>query len=193
MWRYIDPDGQVQGPFSAREMHTWYDSNYLQMELPICGMVRCRLYSYALSVMFVAALVYSVCWYISQFCLAQHGNFRHSKCNATPPVRFRQMQLSSYACVVQLGAMQERKVSPPDLPPPELYKSMGQMLQQVVRGNRFRPVTVKDVAAAAAKNASKVLLLFATAISLECKHIRACKQAGQAYLDLELPCLCVIS
>lgn len=69
------------------------------------------------------------------------------------------MQLSSPACAVQLGVLQERKVSPPDLPPPELYKSMGQMLQQVVKGNRFRPVTVKDVAAAAAKNASKVLLL----------------------------------
>ncbi len=38
-WRYIDPDGNVQGPFSAREMHTWLESNYLQMELPICGMV----------------------------------------------------------------------------------------------------------------------------------------------------------
>ena len=42
VWRYIDPDGQVQGPFSAREMHTWYESNYLQMELPICGMVSCH-------------------------------------------------------------------------------------------------------------------------------------------------------
>ncbi|KAL3158040.1 kinesin-like protein [Trebouxia sp. C0010 RCD-2024] len=88
VWRYIDPDGQVQGPFSAREMHTWYDSNYLQMDLPICGM--------------------------------------------------------------------ERKVSPPDLPPRDLYKSMGQMLQQVNRGSKFRPTTVKDVAAAlAAKNAPK--------------------------------------
>ncbi|KAL3136862.1 kinesin-like protein, variant 2 [Trebouxia sp. C0009 RCD-2024] len=88
VWRYIDPDGQVQGPFSAREMHTWYDSNYLQMDLPICGM--------------------------------------------------------------------ERKVSPPDLPSRELYKSMGQMLQQVSRGNKFRPTTVKDVTAAlAAKNAPK--------------------------------------
>lgn len=94
------------------------------------------------------------------------------------PERFWQMQLSNLACAVQLGVMQERKVSPPDLPPPELYKSMGQMLQQVVRGNRFRPVTVKDVAAAAAKNASKVLLLFATAITLDGKHPRVCMQAG---------------
>ena len=41
---------------------------------------------------------------------------------------------------------------------------MGQMLQQVVRGNKFRPVTVKDVVTAVAKNASKVLLLFATSV-----------------------------
>lgn len=41
MWRYIDPDGQVQGPFNSNEMHTWFESNYLQMELPICGMVSC--------------------------------------------------------------------------------------------------------------------------------------------------------
>ena len=38
-WRYIDPEGIVQGPFTAREMHTWLESNYLQMDLPICGMV----------------------------------------------------------------------------------------------------------------------------------------------------------
>lgn len=61
--------------------------------------------------------------------------------------------------------MQERKVSPPDLPPKELYKPMGQMMQHVIRGIKFRPVTVKDVAtAAAAKNAPKVLLLFATSL-----------------------------
>lgn len=48
-------------------------------------------------------------------------------------------------------------MSPPDLPSRELYKSMGQMLQQVSRGNKFRPTTVKDVTAAlAAKNAPKV-------------------------------------
>ena len=82
-------------------------------------------------------------------------------------------------------------MSPPDLPPPELYKSMGQMLQQVVRGNRFRPVTVKDVAAAAAKNASKVLLLFAAAITLDSMHPRsACKLTRR--MCTELPYLCVI-
>ena len=55
-------------------------------------------------------------------------------------------------------------MSPPDLPPKELYKPMGQMLQQIIRGNKFRPVTVKDVATAVAKNAPKVLLLFATSV-----------------------------
>lgn len=78
-WRYIDPDGIVQGPFTAREMHTWLESNYLQMDLPICGM--------------------------------------------------------------------ERKVSPPDLPPKEMYKTLGQLLQQIEQGHKFHPVTVKDVAA----------------------------------------------
>jgi len=29
----------VQGPFTAKEMHLWLESNYLQPELPICGMV----------------------------------------------------------------------------------------------------------------------------------------------------------
>ena len=67
--------------------------------------------------------------------------------------------------------MQERKVSPPDLPPKELYKSMGQMMQQVIRGNKFRPVTVKDVATAiAAKNARKVLLLFAMLLVIGKPH-----------------------
>ena len=65
--------------------------------------------------------------------------------------------------------MQERKVSPPDLPPKELYKPMGQMMQQVIRGNKFRPVTVKDVATAA-KNAPKVLLLFATSLLASKSH-----------------------
>lgn len=55
----------------------------------------------------------------------------------------------------QSGVVQERKVSPPDLPPRQLYRNMGQMLQQVSRGNKFRPTTVKDVTAALA--AKKVL------------------------------------
>ena len=62
------------------------------------------------------------------------------------------------SCMQQTGLVQERKVSPPDLPPRELYRNMGQMLQQVNRGNKFRPTTVKDVTAAlAAKNVPKVL------------------------------------
>lgn len=39
VWRYVDPDGNVQGPFTAKDMHLWLEGNYLQMELPICGMV----------------------------------------------------------------------------------------------------------------------------------------------------------
>ena len=45
-------------------------------------------------------------------------------------------------------------MSPPDLPPKELYKTLGELLQQVEQGQRFRPVTVGDVAAA--KDKSKV-------------------------------------
>jgi len=44
VWRYVDPDKVVQGPFTAKEMHLWLESNYLQPELPICGMV-CNLHS----------------------------------------------------------------------------------------------------------------------------------------------------
>lgn len=54
--------------------------------------------------------------------------------------------------------LQERMVSPPDLPPPEMYKTLGHLLQQVDRGQKFRPVTVKEIAAANAKNAPKVLV-----------------------------------
>lgn len=39
VWRYIDPDGTTQGPFSAKEMHSWFEGNYLQTELPVCGVV----------------------------------------------------------------------------------------------------------------------------------------------------------
>lgn len=53
--------------------------------------------------------------------------------------------------------IQERKVSPPDLPPKEMYKTLGQLLQQIEQGHKFHPVTVKDVADS--NNVSKVRLL----------------------------------
>lgn len=39
-------------------------------------------------------------------------------------------------------------MSPPDLPPRAMYKTLGSLLQHIEQGNRFHPVTVKDVAAA---------------------------------------------
>ena len=43
VWQYIDPEGQVQGPFTAKEMQSWMEGNYLQKDLPVCGMVSCDL------------------------------------------------------------------------------------------------------------------------------------------------------
>ena len=45
-----------------------------------------------------------------------------------------------------MGGVQERKVSPPDLPPQDMYKPLGQLLQLVQQGHKFHPVTVSDVA-----------------------------------------------
>ena len=39
-WRYIDQQGNEQGPFTARDMIQWYDQDYLDKALPVCGMVR---------------------------------------------------------------------------------------------------------------------------------------------------------
>ena len=61
-----------------------------------------------------------------------------------------------YQTVTTTPAVQERMVSPPDLPPKEMYKPLGQLLQQVERGQKFRPVTVKEIAAV--RNASMVPL-----------------------------------
>ena len=55
-------------------------------------------------------------------------------------------------------------MSPPDLPPKELYKPLGELLQQVDRGHKFRPVTVKEVAAA--KNTSQVSPLHLASLTI---------------------------
>lgn len=40
MWRYIDPDGNTQGPFPAQNMIEWHTAGYLHdMSLPVCGTV----------------------------------------------------------------------------------------------------------------------------------------------------------
>ena len=79
MWRYIDPDGQVQGPFNSNEMHTWFESNYLQMELPICGMVSCTPHQFLYSIPFIgcnragSTLKHDIltdAWMMACFCFA---------------------------------------------------------------------------------------------------------------------------
>ncbi|GAB4816161.1 hypothetical protein N2152v2_003207 [Parachlorella kessleri] len=41
MWRYIDPDGNMQGPFPASNMVEWHAAGYLHdMQLPVCGTER---------------------------------------------------------------------------------------------------------------------------------------------------------
>lgn len=40
-WRYVDPSGQTQGPFPARNMLEWYRRGLLNdMSLQTCGTVR---------------------------------------------------------------------------------------------------------------------------------------------------------
>lgn len=39
----------------------------------------------------------------------------------------------------------ERKVSPPNLPPPEFYMPLGALIYWVRRGNHFKPITVSDI------------------------------------------------
>ncbi|KAI9209481.1 uncharacterized protein BJ171DRAFT_118358 [Polychytrium aggregatum] len=34
-WQYKDPNGNVQGPFSVMEMHTWYRGGYFDLHLPV--------------------------------------------------------------------------------------------------------------------------------------------------------------
>lgn len=42
VWQYVDPENNTQGPFTAKEMHSWLKGNYLQQELLVCGMVSCQ-------------------------------------------------------------------------------------------------------------------------------------------------------
>jgi hypothetical protein len=34
-WLYVDPQGQVQGPFSGLEMHDWYKASFFEVDLPV--------------------------------------------------------------------------------------------------------------------------------------------------------------
>jgi len=80
MWRYIDPQGNMQGPFPAQDMESWYSEGYLaNPALRVCGT--------------------------------------------------------------------ERKVAPPNLPPPEFFIPLGALIYWVRRGHKFTPITVADVVA----------------------------------------------
>jgi len=80
MWRYIDPQGNMQGPFPAQDMESWYSEGYLaNPALRVCGT--------------------------------------------------------------------ERKVAPPNLPPPEFFIPLGALIYWIRRGHKFTPITVADVVA----------------------------------------------
>ena len=41
-WLYKDPQGEIQGPFSANDMKKWYEAGYFTMDLMVrraCDMV----------------------------------------------------------------------------------------------------------------------------------------------------------
>ncbi|KAK9839061.1 hypothetical protein WJX74_008642 [Apatococcus lobatus] len=78
VWRYIDPQGIMQGPFPADKMVQWYNAGYLlNPALRMCG--------------------------------------------------------------------HERRVSAPNLPPPQCYKPIKELLKAVKEGHRFSPVTVAQI------------------------------------------------
>ena len=78
MWRYIDYEGNTQGPFPAKSMIEWFEGGYLaDSAIPVCGT--------------------------------------------------------------------ERKVSPPNLPPPEFYIPLGALIFWIRRGNHFKSITVADI------------------------------------------------
>lgn len=80
MWRYIDPEGRMQGPFPAKDMESWFQEGYLaDPGLRVCGT--------------------------------------------------------------------ERKVAPPNLPPPEFFIPLGALIYWVRRGHKFSPIMVADVLA----------------------------------------------
>jgi hypothetical protein len=37
-WAYIDDSDQLQGPFAAKDMLSWYDQGYIQASLRVCGL-----------------------------------------------------------------------------------------------------------------------------------------------------------
>eukprot|EP00873_Tetraselmis_striata_P003068 jgi/Tetstr1/423332/TSEL_014030.t1 len=37
MWRYIDLEGNIQGPFPAKDMQVWFAGGFLQPDLLVCG------------------------------------------------------------------------------------------------------------------------------------------------------------
>lgn len=41
--------------------------------------------------------------------------------------------------------LQERKVSPPNLPPPEFFIPLGALIYWIRRGHQFTPITVADI------------------------------------------------
>jgi hypothetical protein len=78
MWRYMDFEGAIQGPFPAKSMIEWFQAGYLSdSAIQVCGT--------------------------------------------------------------------ERKVSAPNLPPPDFYMPLGALIFWVRRGHRFTAITVADI------------------------------------------------
>jgi hypothetical protein len=78
MWRYIDYEGAIQGPFPAKSMIEWFQGGYLSDS------------------------------------------------------------------AIMVGGT-ERRVSPPNLPPPEFYMPLGALIFWIRRGHRFEAITVADI------------------------------------------------
>jgi len=87
MWRYIDYQGTVQGPFPAATMQQWYMSGDLPNDLPVCG--------------------------------------------------------------------SERRVSPPNLPDPSMYRPLADLIGEASRGQKYQPISPEDIRNWKAKAASK--------------------------------------
>lgn len=78
MWRYMDFEGAIQGPFPAKSMIEWFQAGYLSdSAIKVCGT--------------------------------------------------------------------ERKVSAPNLPPPDFYMPLGALIFWIRRGHHFTPITVADI------------------------------------------------
>ena len=116
LWRYIDPQGSMQGPFPARDMESWYQEGYLaDPALKVCGA--------------------------------------------------------------------ERKVAPPNLPPPEFFIPLGALIYWVRRGHQFTPVSVADVMAKKLPEALQVLKDGAEKVAVPVKVVVVEKQKEKGEVE----------